>query len=178
MKLGIALSMTAHAATPVEAARILEQRGFESLFVPDDLDTHTPDEPFAALARAAAATERLIVGTVMTRRVRRDPVQLAEQLDALDRVCGGRMALGRGPGWMRIGDGLQPRDHADHIARLRYRAAELGRDRVHITFYQFGLPTPEILDQCDDLGIDRHVSNLGALPLGLLERTLDELARI
>ncbi|MFF2549505.1 LLM class flavin-dependent oxidoreductase [Nocardia sp. NPDC058058] len=178
MKLGVALPMTEFSATPTEAARMVEQRGFESLFVPDDSSTHTPDAPFTALTMAAAATERLIVGTVMTRRIRRDPVRLAAQIDTLDQMSGGRVVLGRGPGWMRIGGGMRPRDYADRIARLRYCAAELGRERVSVTFYQFGLPTPEILDQCDDFGIDRHVSNLGALPRDLLERTLDDLARI
>ena len=81
MKFGVAIFPTEDVQDPPEIARMAQERGFESLFFPEH--THIPAgrvtpypgggelppeysrtyDPFVALTAAAAATERLLVGT-------------------------------------------------------------------------------------------------------------------
>ena len=105
-------------AVPIdELARAAEQRGFESLFVPEH--THIPAsrrtpwpggpalpreywhtlDPFVALAAAAAVTTRLKVGTGICLIIERDPITTAKEVASLDFVSGGRMLFGIGGGW-------------------------------------------------------------------------------
>ena len=94
-----------------------EERGFESLFFPDH--THIPvsretpypaggelpDEysrtydPIVACMSAAAATERLRVGTGICLLVERDPIITAKETATVDRLSGGRFLFGVGAGW-------------------------------------------------------------------------------
>ena len=105
-------------AVPIdELARAAEQRGFESLFVPEH--THIPAsrrtpwpggpslpreywhtlDPFVALATAAAVTTRLKVGTGICLIIERDPITTAKEVASLDFISGGRMLFGIGGGW-------------------------------------------------------------------------------
>ena len=81
MHYGVVMFATEYAIAPDELARALEERGFESLWVPEH--THIPAsrrspwpaggdlpkdywsayDPFVTLAAAAAATRRLRLGT-------------------------------------------------------------------------------------------------------------------
>jgi probable F420-dependent oxidoreductase len=110
---------TDDAIGPAELAREVEERGFEALFVaehthiPASRDTpypaggelppeywHTYD-PFVALSTAAAATERLKVGTAICLVVERDTIVTANAVASLDHLSGGRMIFGVGAGWNR-----------------------------------------------------------------------------
>ncbi|PYM32248.1 MAG: LLM class F420-dependent oxidoreductase [Candidatus Rokuibacteriota bacterium] len=105
-------------AVPIdELARAAEQRGFESLFVPEH--THIPAsrrtpwpggpslpreywhtlDPFVSLATAAAVTTRLKVGTGICLIIERDPITTAKEVASLDFVSGGRVLFGIGGGW-------------------------------------------------------------------------------
>jgi len=105
-------------AVPIdELARAAEQRGFESLFVPEH--THIPAsrrtpwpggpslpreywhtlDPFVSLATAAAVTTRLKVGTGICLIIERDPITTAKEVASLDFVSGGRLLFGIGGGW-------------------------------------------------------------------------------
>ena len=105
-------------AVPIdELARAAEQRGFESLFVPEH--THIPAsrrtpwpggpslpreywhtlDPFVSLATAAAVTTRLKVGTGICLIIERDPITTAKEVASLDFVSGGRTLFGIGGGW-------------------------------------------------------------------------------
>jgi probable F420-dependent oxidoreductase len=105
-------------AIPIdELARAAEQRGFESLFVPEH--THIPAsrrtpwpggptlpreywhtlDPFVSLATAAAVTTRLKVGTGICLIIERDPITTAKEVATLDFVSGGRFLFGIGAGW-------------------------------------------------------------------------------
>ena len=140
MKLGIYIFATDETIGPAELARAAEERGFESLFVPEH--THIPAsretpwpggeelprryyrtlDPFVALAAAAATTERLLVGTGICLVIERDPIVLAKEVATLDHLSGGRFLFGVGAGWNR-------EEMANHGTDPRTRFA-LFRERI------------------------------------------------
>jgi probable F420-dependent oxidoreductase len=117
MRFGLRIYATEYTLSIVEMARLAEERGFESVFVPEH--THMPlrrsseypgggeprkeyshlHDPFIALSYAAAATRRLRVGTGICLVVERDPIILAKTIASLDVLSGGRVLLGVGGGW-------------------------------------------------------------------------------
>lgn len=116
MDLGIAMFVTDQSLHPGELGALAEQRGFESLFVPEH--THIPLsrttahprgelrefykrtlDPFVALGAAAAATTRLLVGTGVCLVPQHDPIVLAKETATLDLLSGGRLLFGVGAGW-------------------------------------------------------------------------------
>jgi probable F420-dependent oxidoreductase len=117
MKFGIAMFPTDDAVDPATLARLVEERGFESLFFPEH--THIPAsrrtaypgggelprqyshtlDPFVALTAAAMATERLLLATGICLVVERDPITTAKEVASLDHVSGGRFLFGVGAGW-------------------------------------------------------------------------------
>lgn len=65
-------------------------------------DVHTPwYDTVVVLAQAAAVTERVELGSAVLVLPQRHPVVLAKQIASLDRLAGGRVALGVGAGWYR-----------------------------------------------------------------------------
>jgi probable F420-dependent oxidoreductase len=100
-----------------ELARALEDRGFDSLFVPEH--THIPasrkspfpgggelpkryshtHDPFVALAFAAAATKKLKLGTGILLVPQHEPIVTAKAIASLDQLSGGRFIFGIGGGW-------------------------------------------------------------------------------
>jgi probable F420-dependent oxidoreductase len=117
MDFGVVMFCTAYAIAPDELARGLEERGFESLWIPEH--THIPAsrkspwpggpnlpkeywssyDPFLALTAAAAATRRLKLGTGICLVVERDAITTAKEVATLDRLSGGRFLFGIGGGW-------------------------------------------------------------------------------
>ncbi len=117
MKFGISIFDTDYAIRIDELAHAAEERGFESLWVPEH--THIPKsrrspwpggtelpkqywhthDPFVALAVAAAATTRLKIATGICLVVERDPITLAKEVASLDFLSGGRFIFGVGGGW-------------------------------------------------------------------------------
>ena len=117
MDFGVAMFPTEYAIAPDELGRALEERGFESLWVPEH--THIPAsrrspwpgggdlpreywstyDPFIALGAAAAATRRLKVATGICLVIERDPITTAKEVATLDRLSGGRFLFGIGGGW-------------------------------------------------------------------------------
>jgi probable F420-dependent oxidoreductase len=119
MEIGIAMFPTDYAVEPAELARLVEERGFDSLWFPEH--THIPasrrtpypgggelppeyshtHDPFVALAAVATATERLRLGTGICLVVERDPITTAKEVASLDLLSGGRFLFGVGAGWNR-----------------------------------------------------------------------------
>jgi probable F420-dependent oxidoreductase len=117
MDLGLAHFATDYGMQPAELARRAEELGFESLFFPEHThipvsrDTDYPGggelpreyshivDPFVALAAAAAATERLKVGSGVCLIIERDPIVTAKEVATLDHISGGRFLFGVGAGW-------------------------------------------------------------------------------
>jgi probable F420-dependent oxidoreductase len=117
MRFGITSFLTDQSIAPDELAREAEERGFDSLFVPEH--THIPSarttpapmggelpafysrllDPFVSLTTAAAATTRLRVGTGICLVAQHDPIVLAKQVASIDHVSGGRFTFGIGFGW-------------------------------------------------------------------------------
>jgi probable F420-dependent oxidoreductase len=140
IKLGLTTWSTDYSVSPVDLARGAEDRGFESVFVPDH--THIPTsrrspypnggdlpteyshglDPIVALSAMAAATSRIRLGTAICLVVERDPIVLAKQVATIDHLSGGRVELGIGGGWNR-------EEMANHGTRFEDRW-ELLRERV------------------------------------------------
>jgi len=119
VKVGLQLFCTDETIRPEEAATLAEERGFESLFFPEH--THIPVsrespfplggeapreylrtyDPFVAMMAAAAASERLRIGTGICLVAQRDPIVTAKQIASVDLLGGGRVILGIGAGWNR-----------------------------------------------------------------------------
>lgn len=117
MKFGLMFFAADFAAAPDEVARMAEERGFESLLFPEH--THIPasretdyppggelpreywhtHDPFVACTAAAAATERLRIGTGICLVVERDPIVTAKAAASVDRLSNGRLLFGVGAGW-------------------------------------------------------------------------------
>jgi probable F420-dependent oxidoreductase len=117
MKFGVMMFNTDYSIRMDELARAAEERGFESLWVPEH--THIPKsrkspwpggpvlpkeywhthDPFVALATAAAVTTRLQVATGICLVIERDPITLAKEVASLDFLSNGRFIFGIGGGW-------------------------------------------------------------------------------
>jgi probable F420-dependent oxidoreductase len=125
MELGLAILLTDYAMQPAALGASAEERGFESLFlaehthIPASRETPYPGgtelpreyshtiDPFVGLAAAAAATERLKLGTGICLVTERDPIVTAKEVATLDHVSGGRFLFGVGAGWNKE----EMRDH-------------------------------------------------------------------
>src|SRR5919204_351599 len=138
---------TDYAVDPGALARMAEERGFESLLFPEhthipvsrdspypaggelpEMYRHTYD-PFVALTAAAAATERLRIGTGICLVVERDPIVTAKEVASLDRLSGGRFLFGVGAGWNREemeNHGTDPHRHLlRHVGRVHRRREDV-----------------------------------------------------
>ncbi|REE98953.1 LLM class F420-dependent oxidoreductase [Thermomonospora umbrina] len=139
MDFGISTFVTDEGIGPAALGRALEERGFASLFlaehthIPVSRETPWPGgaelprwyyrtlDPFVALTAAAAATERLRVGTGIALVIQRDPIVLAKEVASLDLVSGGRAVLGIGAGWNREEMRNHGTDPRTRMALLRER---------------------------------------------------------
>src|SRR3954449_7718266 len=117
MQIGVFYFPVDYGIDIAELARALEERGFESLFVPEH--THIPvsrgspfpgggelpkryahtHDPFVALSFAAAVTKKLMLGTGIALIPERDPIVTAKCVASLDQLSGGRFIFGIGGGW-------------------------------------------------------------------------------
>jgi alkanesulfonate monooxygenase SsuD/methylene tetrahydromethanopterin reductase-like flavin-dependent oxidoreductase (luciferase family) len=92
---------TSFTATEVmDRARLIERVGFDGIWVPDSigrLATPRPD-PLMWLLLAAAATQRVELGTAILQVPLRGTVELAQRLLTLHAVSGGRFTVGVGAG--------------------------------------------------------------------------------
>src|SRR5256885_10784727 len=108
MEIGVFYFPVDYGIDIAELARALEERGFESLFVPEH--THIPVsrrtpfpsggqlpteyshtfDPFVSLMAAAAATTRIRIGTGICLIIERDTIVTAKEVASLDGLSGGR----------------------------------------------------------------------------------------
>ncbi len=94
-------------ATVVRLAAEAEEAGWDGFFVWDHVAWHEPvravADPWVVLSAAAAVTERIVLGPMVTPLARRRPVKVARETASLDRLSGGRLVLGVGLGSDRFG---------------------------------------------------------------------------
>jgi len=81
----------------IALAQRIEELGYSSLLVPDNLGT--PLAPTSALAMAASATTKLRVGSFVFVNDYRNPALLAKEIATLDQLSDGRVELGLGAGY-------------------------------------------------------------------------------
>jgi probable F420-dependent oxidoreductase len=144
MRYGVTMFATDVSIGAVELARAVEERGLDSLWLPEH--THIPTsrttphpsgaplpdkykrslDPLVALAAATNATTTLRLGTGILLAAQRDPIVTAKAVASLDLVSGGRVALGVGFGWNED-------EMADHGVAYRDRRA---RAREHVLAMQ------------------------------------------
>jgi probable F420-dependent oxidoreductase len=119
VEFGIGYFATHDAVDPASFARLVEERGHESLFFAEH--THIPAsrkspypaggelprkyshtyDLFVALTAAALATSKLRVGSGICLVVERDPITTAKEVASVDHLSGGRFEFGVGAGWNR-----------------------------------------------------------------------------
>ncbi|MGH8887898.1 MAG: LLM class F420-dependent oxidoreductase [Egibacteraceae bacterium] len=119
MDFGIGYFPTHDGIAPGALARMLEERGHESLFFAEH--THIPVtsmsswpgegglpprywhcyDLFVALSAAATATTKLRIGSGICLVIERDPIITAKEVASVDHLSGGRFEFGVGAGWNR-----------------------------------------------------------------------------
>ena len=117
LAIGVMIFPTHTTIGPLQLAQALEERGFESLLVPEH--THIPTarkspwpggptlpqeyyntfDPFVWLSIAAAASSQLKLGTGICLLPQRDTLITAKLAASLDRLSNGRLIFGVGAGW-------------------------------------------------------------------------------
>jgi probable F420-dependent oxidoreductase len=117
MKYGVTMFATDYAIPGPELAKLLEDRGFESMWLPEH--THIPAsrktpwpggadlpqeywhtlDPFVALGAAAMVTTKLKLATGICLVIERDPITLAKEVASVDFFSNGRFIFGVGGGW-------------------------------------------------------------------------------
>jgi probable F420-dependent oxidoreductase len=138
MEFGVGYFPTHDGTGPGDVARKVEERGQDAIFFAEH--THIPAnrqspwrdgsrplprkyshtyDLFVALTAAAAATNRLRVGSGVCLVVERDPIITAKEVASVDHLSGGRFEFGVGAGWNR-------EEMANHGTDPRTRMALMG----------------------------------------------------
>jgi len=117
MQIGLYLVLTDTSMPVTDLARAIEERGFDSIWVPEH--SHIPTtgstpypgrgpvtrefartlDPFIALTAAASVTSRIKLGTGICLLIQRDTINTAKTVATLDHLSGGRVLFGVGGGW-------------------------------------------------------------------------------
>ncbi len=136
MKIGLYLVLTDASMPVTDLARAIEERGFESIWVPEH--SHIPTtgstpypgrgpvtrdfartlDPFVALAAAASVTTRIKLGTGICLLIQRDTIHTAKTVATLDHLSNGRVLFGVGGGWNKPEMENHGCDYSTRFARL------------------------------------------------------------
>ena len=162
MHVGVAMFCTDYAMPPVAFAKALEERGFESLWLPEH--SHIPltrespfpkggelpkkyydvMDPFVVLGAAAAATTTLKIATGICLVPQRDPIQTAKSVATVDQISGGRFLFGIGAGWNADEMADHGTDFKDRTKIMRERIEAMrviwteSKPEYHGAFVDFG----------------------------------------
>jgi probable F420-dependent oxidoreductase len=139
MRFGVTMFATDLSMPVPDLARAAEERGFDSVWVPEH--THIPTsrrtppptgdaelaeeykrsvDPLVALAAAASVTTTVHLGTGVLLPAQRDPIVTAKAVATLQNLSGGRFELGVGFGW----NADEMEDHGVDPGRRRAQARE------------------------------------------------------
>jgi probable F420-dependent oxidoreductase len=153
MQFGAAMFFTGGSMMPGELGPLLEERGFESVWVPEH--SHIPVvrtmpfpggpelprpyydimDPFLVLTAAAVATKTLKVGTGVCLINQRDPIQTAKMVASIDQLSRGRFLFGIGNGW--------DKEEMEHHGTVYATRHKLSRERVEAMKRIWTEETPE-----------------------------------
>jgi probable F420-dependent oxidoreductase len=117
MHIGLTMFVTDYSMAPHELAKAAEERGFESLWLPEH--THIPAsrktpypaggdlpqeywhtlDPFSALSAAAVVTKTIKLATGICLLIERDTIITAREVATVDHLSNGRFIFGIGGGW-------------------------------------------------------------------------------
>lgn len=145
MRFGVTIFATDRSIPIVELARAAEERGFDSIWIPEHThiptsrrtppptgDAELPEEykrsldPLVALAAAASVTSTIHLGTGVMLPAQREPLVTAKAVATLQNLARGRFELGVGYGWNE--DEME-----DHGVEYRTRRAHA---REHVVAMQ------------------------------------------
>jgi len=132
MHIGVAMFPTDYSIQPHELAVEAENRGFESMWLPEH--SHIPTsrkspwpgggelpkmyydtyDPFVSLGAAAVLTKKIKLGTGICLVIQRDPIHTAKDVSTVDRLSNGRFLFGIGAGW-------NAEEMADHGTEFKTR---------------------------------------------------------
>jgi len=129
VRVGIHLPQFGRASSPAaitEAARLAEDLGFADVWVSDHIaipaaqDYPSPYlyDPLLTLTWAAAATERVGLGTSVLVVPQHNALALANALASLDALSGGRLTIGVGVGWSEAEFAALGQSFADRGRRM------------------------------------------------------------
>ena len=140
MHVGAHIFFTDYSIQPQELGPALEERGFESLWLPEHSHIPLPRvspwpgggelpkkyydvmDPFVSIGAIAATTKTLKIGTGICLVIQRDPIQTAKEVATADRLSNGRFLFGVGAGW-------NEEEMADHGTEPKTRF-RLMRERI------------------------------------------------
>lgn len=109
-----------------------ENAGWDGFFLWDHVAYRAPvtalADPWLSLAAIACATERILIGPLVTPPARRRIHKLARETVTLDRLSGGRLVFGAGLGSDNSGEFSRFGEQAD--ARARARLLDDGLDQL------------------------------------------------
>ena len=149
-KFGVSLAYYFDLQETVEIARRVEELGFDSLWVTENVHSRTPSlEPLMALSTFAANTTRVTIGPAVLLLPLRNPVGLAHAAATLDKLSGGRLILGVGSGggapegYQAYGVPLEERgrrsDEILEIMTALWTGEPVSFDGVHYSFSEYTL---------------------------------------
>ena len=117
-KFGLLLTSFDKGTTPQLVARIAEEEGFDSFYLPEN--SHVPlkrpgtrkkfenirrlanfYDPYISLAACAALTKCIVLGTSVSLLTQREPIVTANVIASLDRIANGRLVVGVAGGFIR-----------------------------------------------------------------------------
>src|SRR6185437_10866002 len=109
MRLGMALPLRSTDGRPLDAAgvaaraRMIEDAGFDGIWLPDTLvpDSQPRPDPLSMLLAAGIATQRVELGTSVLIVPLRNATELAQRMMTLHMLTGGRFSFGVGAGSTR-----------------------------------------------------------------------------
>jgi probable F420-dependent oxidoreductase len=139
-----------------ETCRRGERYGYDTIFAADHLGSVAP---FPALVAAAAATERMRVGTLVLNAAFWNPALLAREVISTDILTGGRLELGLGSGhmkWEFDEAGIAWEPFGERADRLEATIGELGR-----LFAGDGYPQQAATREAMGLRVARPVQSRG-----------------